>query len=53
MKSHLSASFITSDFGGSPSNPHLCWGAERWTNLDPALRDNADAGAGTVDFRPG
>jgi type IV secretory pathway VirD2 relaxase len=28
-------------------------GAERWTNLDLALRDNADAGAGIVDLRPG
>ena len=27
--------------------------AERWTNLDRALRDNADAGAGIVDLRPG
>ena len=28
-------------------------GAERWTNLDRALRDNADARAGVVDLRPG
>jgi type IV secretory pathway VirD2 relaxase len=28
-------------------------GAERWSNLDRALRDNADARAGTVDLRPG
>jgi type IV secretory pathway VirD2 relaxase len=27
--------------------------AERWTNLDRALRDNADAGSGVVDLRPG
>jgi type IV secretory pathway VirD2 relaxase len=27
--------------------------AERWTNLDRALRDAADAGAGVVDLRPG
>jgi type IV secretory pathway VirD2 relaxase len=26
---------------------------ERWTNLDRALRDNADARAGIVDLRPG
>jgi hypothetical protein len=25
----------------------------RWPNLDPALRDNADAGAGMIDLRPG
>jgi type IV secretory pathway VirD2 relaxase len=27
--------------------------AERWTNLDRALRDSADAGGGVVDLRPG
>ena len=27
--------------------------AERWTNLDRALRDTADEGAGIVDLRPG
>jgi Protein of unknown function (DUF3363) len=27
--------------------------AERWTNLDRALRDAADAGGGVVDLRPG
>ena len=27
--------------------------AERWTHLDRALRDTADAGAGVVDLRPG
>jgi type IV secretory pathway VirD2 relaxase len=27
--------------------------AERWTNLDRALRDTGDAGAGVVDLRPG
>ena len=27
--------------------------AERWTSLDRALRDIADAGAGVVDLRPG
>jgi type IV secretory pathway VirD2 relaxase len=27
--------------------------AERWTNLDRALRDNADAGAGILDLRTG
>jgi type IV secretory pathway VirD2 relaxase len=27
--------------------------AERWTHLDRALRDSADAGAGAVDLRPG
>jgi type IV secretory pathway VirD2 relaxase len=26
--------------------------AERWTNLDRALRDRADAGAGVIDLRP-
>jgi type IV secretory pathway VirD2 relaxase len=26
--------------------------AERWTNLDRALRDSADVGAGVVDLRP-